>query len=71
MKIQQCLSELELFFSHVVWSFVSVAFCLSTDRDSVRSLAVEGCTAFCKLLEPQDRVAYILPLVVKLSEVSF
>jgi len=34
------------------------------DQDSVRLLAVEGCAALGKLLEPQDYVAHILPVIV-------
>ena len=32
------------------------------DQDSVRLLAVKGCAALGKLLEPQDCVAHILPI---------
>ncbi|KAJ1436236.1 HEAT, type 2 [Sesbania bispinosa] len=38
------------------------------DQDSVRLLAVEGCAALGKLLEPQDCVAHILPVVVNFSQ---
>lgn len=44
--------------------FVSVS-----DQDSVRLLAVEGCAALGKLLEPQDCVAHILPVIVNFSQV--
>ncbi|RVW49550.1 Serine/threonine-protein phosphatase 2A 65 kDa regulatory subunit A beta isoform, partial [Vitis vinifera] len=40
------------------------------DQDSVRLLAVEGCAALGKLLEPQDCVAHILPVIVNFSQVS-
>lgn len=45
--------------------------CLSlySDQDSVRLLAVEGCAALGKLLEPQDCVAHILPVIVNFSQV--
>ncbi|ESR55104.1 hypothetical protein CICLE_v10022447mg [Citrus x clementina] len=36
---------------------------------SVRLLAVEGCAALGKLLEPQDCVAHILPVIVNFSQV--
>ncbi|RRT55420.1 hypothetical protein B296_00048473 [Ensete ventricosum] len=39
-----------------------------SDQDSVRLLAVEGCAALGKLLEPQDCVAHILPLIVNFSQ---
>ena len=32
------------------------------DQDSVRLLAVKGCAALGKLLEPQDRIAHIPPI---------
>ncbi|CAN7034437.1 unnamed protein product [Brassica rapa subsp. trilocularis] len=38
------------------------------DQDSVRLLAVEGCAALGKLLEPQDCVARILPVIVNFSQ---
>lgn len=40
-----------------------------TDQDSVRLLAVEGCAALGKLLEPQDCVLHILPVIVNFSQV--
>ncbi|KAA3459763.1 Armadillo-like helical [Gossypium australe] len=40
------------------------------DQDSVRLLAVEGCAALGKLLEPQDCVAHILPVIVTFSQVD-
>lgn len=40
-----------------------------SDQDSVRLLAVEGCGALGKLLEPQDCVAHILPVIVNFSQV--
>lgn len=40
-----------------------------SDQDSVRLLAVEGCAALGKLLEPQDCVAHILPVIVNFSQV--
>ena len=39
------------------------------NQDSVRLLAVEGCAALGKLLEPQDCVAHILPVIVSFSQV--
>ncbi|CAL5442214.1 unnamed protein product [Camellia sinensis] len=38
------------------------------DQDSVRLLAVEGCAALGKLLESQDCVAHILPVIVNFSQ---
>ena len=40
-----------------------------SDQDSVRLLAVEGCAALGKLLEPQDCIANILPVIVNFSQV--
>lgn len=40
-----------------------------SDQDSVRLLAVEGCAALGKLLEPHDCVAHILPVIVNFSQV--
>ncbi|OAY84772.1 Serine/threonine-protein phosphatase 2A 65 kDa regulatory subunit A beta isoform [Ananas comosus] len=42
--------------------------CLMPDQDSVRLLAVEGCAALGKLLEPQDCIAHILPVIVNFSQ---
>ena len=42
---------------------------LGTDQDYIRLLAMEGCAALGKLLEPQDCVAYILPVIVNFSQV--
>jgi hypothetical protein len=42
---------------------------LFLDQDSVRLLAVEGCAALGKLLEPQDYVAHILPVIVNFYQV--
>jgi hypothetical protein len=39
------------------------------NQDFVRLLAVEGCAALGKLLEPQDCVAHILPVIVSFSQV--
>lgn len=41
------------------------------DQDSVRLLAVEGCAALGKLLEPADCVANVLPVIVSFSQVGF
>ncbi|WVY90250.1 hypothetical protein V8G54_035764 [Vigna mungo] len=41
------------------------------DQDSVRLLAVEGCAALGKLLEPQDCVAHILPVIVNFSQLNY
>ncbi|KAL6522273.1 hypothetical protein OROHE_016826 [Orobanche hederae] len=38
------------------------------DQDYVRLLDVEGCAALRKLLEPQDCVAHILPVIVSFSQ---
>ncbi|KAF3489219.1 hypothetical protein F2Q69_00054270 [Brassica cretica] len=40
------------------------------EQDSVRLLAVEGCAALGKLLEPQDCVARVLPVIVNFSQVK-
>jgi hypothetical protein len=48
--------------SKTLWSLFS-------DQDSVRLLAVEGCAALGKLLEPQDYVAHILPVIVNFYQV--
>lgn len=42
-----------------------------SDQDSVRLLAVEGCAALGKLLEPQDCIAHILPVIVNFSQVIY
>jgi hypothetical protein len=42
---------------------------VGADQDSVRLLAVEGCAALGKLLEPADCVANILPVIVSFSQV--
>ncbi|RWW60560.1 hypothetical protein BHE74_00032474, partial [Ensete ventricosum] len=39
-----------------------------SDQDSVRLLAVEGCAALGKLLEPHDCVTHILPVIVNFSQ---
>ncbi|GBG78322.1 hypothetical protein CBR_g26350 [Chara braunii] len=38
------------------------------DQDSVRLLAVEGCAAIGKLLDRQDCVAHVLPVIVAFSQ---
>ncbi|CAN6841033.1 unnamed protein product [Brassica oleracea] len=38
------------------------------EQDSVRLLAVEGCAALGKLLEPRDCVARVLPVIVNFSQ---
>nr|VDD36825.1 unnamed protein product [Brassica oleracea] len=38
------------------------------EQDSVRLLAVKGCAALGKLLEPQDCVARVLPVIVNFSQ---
>ena len=50
-------------------SYIFSGQILLTDQDSVRLLAVEGCAALGKLLEPQDCVAHILPVIVNFSQV--
>lgn len=42
---------------------------LLPDQDSVRLLAVESCAALGKLLEPEDCIAHILPVIVNFSQV--
>lgn len=44
---------------------------LFADQDSVRLLAVEGCAALGKLLEPADCVANVLPVIVSFSQVGY
>jgi len=43
---------------------------LFADQDSVRLLAVEGCAALGKLLDPADCVANVLPVIVSFSQVG-
>ena len=54
----------------ILFYFSSNSFLVQTDQDSVRLLAVEGCAALGKLLEPQDCVAHILPVIVNFSQVN-
>ena len=66
------LSFLLVFFyigSMIAIWVVSLQFIFISDQDSVRLLAVEGCAALGKLLEPQDCVAHILPVIVNFSQV--
>jgi len=51
------------------FNFLICSCNLGPDQDSVRLLAVEGCAALGKLLEPQDCVAHILPVIVNFSQV--
>lgn len=51
------------------FTFLICSCNLGSDQDSVRLLAVEGCAALGKLLEPQDCVAHILPVIVNFSQV--
>jgi len=56
--------------SHLKTEIMSIFDDLTQDdQDSVRLLAVEGCAALGKLLEPQDCVAHILPVIVNFSQV--
>jgi hypothetical protein len=48
-----------------------ICYFLFADQDSVRLLAVEGCPALGKLLEPQDCVAHILPVIINFSQVCY
>ncbi|KAE8666074.1 Serine/threonine-protein phosphatase 2A 65 kDa regulatory subunit A beta isoform [Hibiscus syriacus] len=41
------------------------------DQDTFLLLAVEGCAALGKLLEPQDCVAHILPVIVSFSQENY
>jgi hypothetical protein len=59
MPVHQCLL-------HNDWI---INWCLGADQDSVRLLAVEGCAALGKLLEPADCVTNILPVIVDFSQV--
>jgi len=38
------------------------------EQDSVRLLAVEGCAAFGKLLDKDDCVTYVVPIVQKFAQ---
>lgn len=49
---------------------IFLQFFIPADQDSVRLLAVEGCAALGKLLETQDCVAHILPVIVNFSQVD-
>jgi serine/threonine-protein phosphatase 2A regulatory subunit A len=53
---------------HNDWIINLENWCLGADQDSVRLLAVEGCAALGKLLEPADCVANILPVIVDFSQ---
>ena len=55
----------------VLVHFVFLTSSFFADQDSVRLLAVEGCAALGKLLEPQDCVLHILPVIVNFSQVYF
>lgn len=52
------------------WYYSDISIFNFSDQDSVRLLAVEGCAALGKLLEPQDCVAHILPVIVSFSQVG-
>lgn len=52
------------------WKAYFLLYFIHADQDSVRLLAVEGCAALGKLLEPQDCVAHILPVIVNFSQVD-
>lgn len=54
-------------FECLFFSYISIP----ADQDSVRLLAVEGCAALGKLLESQDCVAHILPVIVNFSQVGY
>jgi hypothetical protein len=45
-------------------------FRLCADQDSVRLLAVECCASLGKLLERQDCVTHVLPIIISFSQVS-
>jgi hypothetical protein len=51
------------------WNCLKLDDLYFSDQDSVRLLAVEGCAALGKLLEPQDCAAHILPVIVNFSQV--
>ncbi|KAF7071974.1 hypothetical protein CFC21_077181, partial [Triticum aestivum] len=58
--------------SHLKTEIMSIFDDLTQDdQDSVRLLAVEGCAALGKLLEPQDCVAHILPVIDKSWRVRY
>jgi len=52
-----------------MFGILHVRFSYTSDQDSVRLLAVEGCAALGKLLEPQNCIAHILPVIVNFSQV--
>ncbi|KAL6560819.1 hypothetical protein OROHE_005996 [Orobanche hederae] len=54
--------------AHLKTDIMSMLEVLTQDVDSVRLLAVEACAALGKLLEPQDCVAHILPVIVNFSQ---
>lgn len=54
----------------MILSFFTSLLTLISDQDSVRLLAVESCAALGKLLEPQDCVTHILPVIVNFSQVN-
>ena len=58
-----------LFSSLTLFSSYGSSLSFISDQDSVRLLAVEGCAALGKLLEPQDCVAHIVPVIVNFSQV--
>lgn len=62
-------SLLSIFLNVLCFLTCKLYFLLGLDQDSVRLLAVEGCAALGKLLEPQDCVAHILPVIVNFSQV--
>jgi hypothetical protein len=43
---------------------------MCADQDSVRLLAVECCASLGKLLERQDCVTHVLPIIISFSQVS-
>lgn len=75
---RRCFSTLCAYAAHFFSAMCYINFCeypdllvcLMPDQDSVRLLAVEGCAALGKLLEPQDCIAHILPVIVNFSQVG-
>ena len=59
------LTYLSCCITDLLFTFMAVV----SDQDSVRLLAVECCAAIGKLLEPQDCVAHMLPVIVNFSQV--
>lgn len=53
-----------------MFNLQAFVFRLCADQDSVRLLAVECCASLGKLLERQDCVTHVLPIIISFSQVS-